>query len=145
MVFYRCRRPGSFENRSGDGRSTPPVSSPSTGGGEPFPSTGKGWIGVRPCGMRLISSFVDERTLMKHFVLRSNCFFKIAVATWVKRKIRRRAGAPAAQRRDRLGARAAREVPRPLGRRSVQGLFIFWYSQWLRCKPHLRHCIEPAL
>ena len=54
MVFYRCRRPGSFENRSGDGRSTPPVSSPSTGGGEPFPSTGKGWIGVRPCGMRLI-------------------------------------------------------------------------------------------
>ncbi len=32
MVFYRCRRPGSFENRSGDGRSTPPVSSPSRGG-----------------------------------------------------------------------------------------------------------------
>src|ERR1044071_2909657 len=23
-------------------------------GSEPFPSTGKGWIGVRPCGMRLI-------------------------------------------------------------------------------------------
>ena len=62
---------------------------------------------------------------MKHFVLRSNCFFKIAVATWVKRKIRRRAGAPAAQRRDRLGARAAREVPRRWGGDPFEGCLFF--------------------
>jgi hypothetical protein len=52
---------------------------------------------------------------MKHFVLRSNCFFKIAVATWVKRKIRRRAGAPAAQRRDRAWERAQHEKFRAVG------------------------------
>jgi hypothetical protein len=87
----------------------------------------RGWMPAIHAGMTesAFSFSTGERTLMKHFVLRSNCFFKIAVATWVKRKIRPRAGAPAAHGRDRLGTRAAREVPYPLGRRSVQGLFIF--------------------
>jgi len=70
---------------------------------------------------------------------------EIAVATWVKGKFD---GAPVRLpiNEETAWERAQHEKFRARwGGDPFKGCLFFWYSQWLRCKPHRRHCIEPAL